>query len=107
MQFSGSTAVVALTGVANRQKVTLELSNFANGSGPAMAAVSLPIRFLIGDANRDGIVNAVDITVTRDAFGTTYGQTGFKAEGDIKTDSIINAVDITYQRDNFGYVVNP
>lgn len=107
VQFSGNTATITLAGVADRQKLVLKLHNFANGGGPVMADQSLTVRFLTGDADRDGVVNAVDLSLLRDAYGKSHGQAGFSAACDFETDGTVNAMDLTWQRYNYGFSVAP
>ena len=107
VQVSGRTAAVALRGVSDRQKVTLRLVDWSNGNSPAMAPTPLAIRFLRGDANRDGIVNSVDLANVRGAYGKSWGQAGYSAAADIKPDGFVNAGDVINQRNNSGRSVSP
>ncbi|MGH8093124.1 MAG: hypothetical protein ACREIF_06595, partial [Chthoniobacterales bacterium] len=88
--FSGSTLTVPLTGVANAQNVTLQLSNINGDSNPNDGAV--PFSFLIGDTTGDGAVNAGDIGQTKSQSGNAV--TGSNFREDVTIDGSINAGDI-------------
>lgn len=103
--FDGSTATVTLIGVNDRQKIGLLLTDFTGASGPAMAPTTVPVRFLVGDANRDGKVNATDLILARQYTGKTFGNPGYQGVMDFETDGIVNSTDLSVQRGNYGYSV--
>ena len=88
--FSGSTMTVPLTGVANAQNVSLQLSNI-NGDGNLNDGV-VPFSFLIGDTTADGSVNAGDIGQTKSQSGNAVSASNFRE--DVTVDGSINAGDI-------------
>jgi hypothetical protein len=59
--FSGNDVVVNLTGVADRQYVTISLTNVAEVGGGAAASGALRIGFLAGDVNQNRVVTLADL----------------------------------------------
>lgn len=57
---------------------------------------------LFGDANADGVVNAVDYGPFRNAFGSSTGQAAYVEWLDIDGDGFINAFDFARFRTRFG-----
>jgi len=55
---------------------------------------------LLGDSSHDGIVDAVDYTVWRNALGST---TDLRADGD--DDGVVDADDYTIWQQNFGHTL--
>ncbi len=57
---------------------------------------------LYGDANADGVINAVDFGQFRGAFGTASGDSAYRDFLDIDGDGFINAFDFAQFRTRFG-----
>lgn len=73
---SGNTATVSLTGVADRQTLTLELDNVTPTSGAAAPKVLVALSMLIGDVDQSGAVATEDVKlVTNFSGGVTSSST--------------------------------
>ena len=59
--FSGNSAIVGLTGVTDRQYVTVSLSNVASSDGGTGGTGSVRIGFLLGDVNASRVVSIADL----------------------------------------------
>lgn len=95
--FSGSTMTVPLTGVADQQVVTIQVSNI-NGDGQVDGSV--PFGFLIGDYNADRFTNGGDTVAVRGLSGTAVNASDFRA--DVNLDGFINGGDATIVRSKSG-----
>jgi hypothetical protein len=94
-----------LTAAANAQGSAL--AGFASGNlSPALSSAGYDITVtilssgLLGDANFDDTVNALDFSALASHFGTSSGATW--ADGDFNGDGIVNAVDFNDIAMNFG-----
>ena len=90
--FSGTTATVSLTGVANAQTITVRLDGL-NGSGNA-AQVSVGV--LAGDVNGDGVVTTADVNVVRAQSGQAAGAGNFTK--DVNLSGVISTSDVNVVR---------
>jgi hypothetical protein len=61
--FSGNAVVVGLTGVNNKQYVTVSLSNVASSDGGAGGSGSVRVGFLAGDVNQNRVVTVSDVVL--------------------------------------------
>src|SRR5207249_1758357 len=61
-------------------------------------------QFIMGDANLDGVVNALDFTALAADFGSTEGSWN---QGDFNNDGIVNALDFNVLATNYGRVLTP
>jgi hypothetical protein len=61
--FSGNTVIVSLTGVTNRQYVTVALSNVASADGGTGGTGSVRIGYLAGDVNQSRAVSVADVAL--------------------------------------------
>ncbi len=59
--FSGNSAIVGLTGVTDRQYVTVSLANVASSDGGTGGTGSVRIGFLLGDVNASRVVSIADL----------------------------------------------
>jgi hypothetical protein len=67
---NGHEMTVYLTGVTDAQQLQLKLSGLATANNAQlMPDTVLPISFLLGDTNRDGMVNSGDVLQTRNRSG--------------------------------------
>jgi multidrug efflux pump subunit AcrA (membrane-fusion protein) len=90
--FSGNTMMIQLSGVADRQKVMLSLSNVTDSFGQAMPETALAMNVLVGDTNGNRTVNATDIGQTKAASGMALDGTNFRA--DVNVSGSVSASDI-------------
>ena len=84
--------VVNLTGVANAQTLTVNLSNVADSSGNFSGMVSTSLGVLIGDTNGNRVVNSSDIAQTQSQAGQTVNSINFRE--DVTGNGLINSSDI-------------
>jgi hypothetical protein len=66
-------------------------------TGDALGAGTVTVQ-LLGDANLDGVVNALDYVVVSNHYGT--GTTCI--EGDVNGDGVVNALDYVTISNNYG-----
>jgi len=55
-----------------------------------------------GDANKDGKVDMVDVSIVVAAFGATLGGPGWSTAGDLNSDGTVDMVDVTIVTADFG-----
>ena len=68
--------------------------------GVSTAALSVPVSFLLGDANGDRVVNSADATMTRTQSGQPADAINFRS--DFNLDGAINSADATMARSQSG-----
>lgn len=100
--FSGNTMTINLSGVADAQNFTIQLSNL-NGVN-SINTISFGV--LLGDVNGDGGVNSQDVILTRNAVGTIGGQSAFNPKTDINEDGGVNSQDVILTRNAVGHVLH-
>jgi hypothetical protein len=61
--FSGNDVIVGLTGVTNKQYVTVALTNVASSDGGSGGSGSVRIGFLAGDVNQSRVVTVADVVL--------------------------------------------
>src|SRR5262249_39029482 len=71
--FSGNTMTVNLIGVANAQALTITLSGVTDEFSQVLPDTTLTARFLIGDLNGNGSVNATDVAQAKSFLGQPVG----------------------------------
>jgi hypothetical protein len=55
-----------------------------------------------GDLNGDDVVNVLDFSIMRAAFGRSPGTLGYDRRADVDGDSLVGVVDFSLLRRNFG-----
>jgi hypothetical protein len=98
ISFSGSEVSVVLTGLADRNRVSITLAN-VNGTGAGTTFVAT-MGFLGGDQNGSAVVDAADIGVIRARSGQAANATNFR--GDFNASGAIDAADISTVRARSG-----
>lgn len=93
--FSGNTATVQLSGVADRQTITVELDNVVGVTG-LTEKVFVAMSVLVGDVNQNGAVTSEDIELIRVLSGNVANSGTFKR--DLNVDGVVNSADITAVR---------
>ncbi len=91
---SGNDLIVNLTGVSNRQILTLSTS------GGSVSPATVPIGFLLGDTNGNRTVNAGDVAQTKGQSGSPVGAGNFRT--DTNANGTINAGDAAQVKANSG-----
>jgi hypothetical protein len=61
--FSGKDVIVDLTGVSNKQYVTIGLTNVSAVDGGTGGSASIRVGFLLGDVNQNRVVTVSDIVL--------------------------------------------
>jgi hypothetical protein len=56
----------------------------------------------VGDANGDNLVDIMDFTILRAAFGQGCGDAGYDPRAEFTDDCLVDVVDFTWLRSNFG-----
>ena len=95
--FSGNAATIQLSGVADRQTITVELDNVVGVTGTT-AKVLVAMSVLACDVNQDGVVTAEDINAVQSKSGVAVSATTFKY--DVTHNGAINSSDIAYTQDS-------
>jgi hypothetical protein len=96
---SGSTVTINLSGVADAQTLTVNVSDVRHFSTAASGNFSFSIGALVGDTNSDGAVDLTDFTFLASNFNKTGGAT--LADGDFNVDGNVDLTDFTYLASNF------
>jgi hypothetical protein len=99
--FAGKTITVNLTGVTNRQYITVTLNNVTDSLGQRLAPTSVRAGMLHGDTNGNGIVNATDVSETKFHSGTIAHAGNFR--NDIIVTGHINGTDVSQVKLNVGH----
>jgi hypothetical protein len=92
-----NTITIPLTGVTDRQTLTLHIA----GATAADQTLDIPISFLIGDVNGTGVVNATDIALIKSQSGQVVTACNFKE--DVNANCAINSSDINLAKQNTGF----
>jgi subtilisin family serine protease len=95
--------IVSLSSVANAQRVTVTLHAVTDTSGNSSPSISVPIDFLLGDANADRVVNVADSQQTRARSGQTAGTENFR--WDVNLDGTVNSADAIIVRQQSGNAI--
>jgi len=90
--FSGNTATVQLSGVANRQTITVELDNVVGVTG-VTDKVLVAMSVLVGDVSQDGAVTGIDSDLVRSSSGASITAATFKR--DVTANGFINSGDFS------------
>lgn len=88
--FSGNTATVQLSGIADRQTITIELDNVVGAVG-VNTKVLVSMSACIGDVNQNGAVTVEDINLVKSQSGNAVTSSTFKY--DVNVDGFIDAID--------------
>ena len=92
--------VVNLTGVANAQVLTVDLTNVTDAAGNNSAAVSARMGVLLGDTSANGAVNSSDISQTKSQSGQAVTAANFRQ--DVTVNGSINSSDISLVKSKSG-----
>ena len=94
---------VNLTGVVSGHTITVELDNattISNGTGN----VSVPMGVLVGDTNKDGFVDSIDVSQTKSQSGNPVTQSNFRE--DVNADLFIDSIDVALVKSKSGSVLS-
>ena len=88
--------MVDLTGVANAQRLTLQLSNVTDSFGQVLPLTAVTANFLVGDANNSGRVDSGDLTKVRQSNLQLPNENNFQV--DVDASGRIDSGDVTLVR---------
>ncbi len=89
---SGNTLTVNLSGVTNRQTLTVTLTNVTDTFGQTLPPTDVRMNLLLGDVTANGSVNASDVGQVKANVGATLSQTNFRS--DVTVNGSINGSDV-------------
>jgi hypothetical protein len=92
--------VVNLTGVANAQRLTVNLTGINDTAGNVTPSLAATMGVLIGDTTADTAVNSGDISQTKSESGHPTGNTNYRE--DLNVDGDINSGDISLVKSRSG-----
>jgi hypothetical protein len=98
--FSGATMSVPLSGVSDRQKITVSLTGIRNGLGQVFPDTSVEMVVLEGDTNADTRVNIGDTNQTKSASGQLTNAAN--ARTDMNLDGRVNIGDTNFVKSHSG-----
>ncbi len=101
--FSGNTMAVNLSGVADAQKLTLNLSSVTDSFGQVLPTTAVSMNVLAGDANASKTVTSSDIGLTKSLSG--LGLTSGNFRSDVNASGGINVTDISLVKAATGHSV--
>ena len=101
--FSGNTMTVNLTGVADVQKLTVNLSNVTDSFAQVLPDTAVSMNMLIGDTSGNKTVNASDVGQTKAQSGLSVTATNFRE--DVIPNGLINVSDISQVKADAGHGV--
>jgi RHS repeat-associated protein len=102
--FSGSTATVQLSGIADRQTITVELDNVVGVTG-VNAKVLVSMSICIGDVTQSGAVTVEDINAVKAHSGNAVTSSTFQY--DLNHDGYIDSIDTAQDKSVVGDSVYP
>ena len=95
-----------LAGVPNAQNAAVSLS-IIDSLGNALPNNYFRLGFLLGDVNRDGIVNAADTAETKSTITTPTPISPINATVDVKLDGKLTIADSAVVKANLNQTVAP
>ncbi len=105
VSFNGNDMIIPLTGVTDRQTITLTVQNVTTPGGGSLSSDSRQIGFLAGDVNGSGSINTTDVGIVKSNSGATV--TGSNFTSDVVVTGSINATDVGVVKSNSGGMLPP
>ncbi len=90
---SGNSFTVDLSGVADRQTITVTVNNITDAFGQTLPPFDLQVKLLLGDVTGNGAVNASDLGQVKANSGAPVNQANFRS--DVIPTGMINSSDIS------------
>ncbi|HEX8680062.1 MAG TPA: S8 family serine peptidase [Chthoniobacterales bacterium] len=100
--FSANSMTVNLTGVANAQTLTIELTDVTDGTR-FLPPTTIALGLLVGDTSGDGGVNSGDAGQTRSRSGQLATEATFRS--DVNVDGAVNSGDAAIVRSRSGTAI--
>jgi hypothetical protein len=97
---SGNDLLVNLSGVSDKQILTLTATGITDVNGTVLPSVSVDIGFLIGDTTANKVVNASDVTQTKAQSGSPVTSANFRE--DVTVNGSIGSGDISLVKSKSG-----
>ena len=98
--FSGNTMTLNLAGVADRQTITVTLSNITSAAGSVLPSAAVRMHILAGDTTGNLTVNSSDLGQTKAQSGQTATAENFRA--DVATNGSITGSDVSLVKAHSG-----
>jgi ligand-binding sensor domain-containing protein len=98
--FASNTMTVNLSGVLDQQTVSVALTNVTAASGGTLPNTAVSLRFVAGDTNGNGTVNASDVSQTKLWSGQAVTNVTFRS--DVVVSGTINSSDIALVKSRSG-----
>ncbi len=98
--FSGNEMRVPLSGVTDRQRLTITASNVAAAAGGVLPSASVQMGFLIGDTNGVGGVTSTDVGEIKSNSGQPTNAANFRS--DITANGSVNSTDVSLAKPRSG-----
>jgi len=95
---NGTVVTVNLTGVANAQRLVLDLTNVNDGTNIGDAFVAMNV--LLGDTTANSRVNSADVSQTQSQTGQVVTASNFRE--DLTADGRINSADVSFAQQKSG-----
>src|SRR5207302_1456066 len=92
--FSGNEMIISLTGIANRQVVTLTANNVTGQNGGSIGAVSVNIGFLLGDVTGNLSVSNTDVGAVKAQVNPTAPITASNFRDDVSVNGFVTNTDV-------------
>lgn len=99
--FAGQAMTLNLSGVANGQLLTVKLSGVTDQFAQVLPDTTMTVRFLAGDVNGNGAVNASDVAQAKSQVGQPLDAANFRA--DVNANGSINASDVAAIKASVGF----
>jgi hypothetical protein len=101
-----STFIVNLTGVANKQYLTITLTNVTDNAGEQSDSISVPIGILIGAATGNTSVSSADISFVKAHSGTAAQPGNIPSiRADVTANGVTNSADISLVKSKSGTAI--
>jgi hypothetical protein len=100
VSFSGNTMIVSVSGVADRQTLTVTANNVAGPNTQTLPSASVSVGLLQADVNSDRAVNGGDATLVRNRSGSEVDGINFRY--DVNADGYCNVGDAIVVRNKTG-----
>ena len=98
--FAGNTMTVELTGVMDRQTITVTLSNVTSEAGGVLAQAAVSLHLFAGDTTGNKTVNATDVSQTKAQVGQPVTAANFRS--DVLANGSISATDVAVVKSKVG-----
>lgn len=100
---SGTQIVLRLSGIPDRNRVTVQMTGIADASGNTLGGVqSIAVNALLGDVDGNGTVSFSDFLVLQNTFGSAFGNAVYSSRADLDGNGNIDFTDFLLLQNSFG-----